>query len=135
MAFNRDMWAEAADKRKKTARRAFAGATLCSIAAAGTGYTSTYFTKKSLDNLEYMQRLEKVVFSPFTGASANAYVFNAKQEARTNSYTNGGIGLGALLATCALAVGAVRLYKRFRYYSALVKQARSATRMIDRRGG
>ena len=135
MTHTRDTWTESLYKRRKTARRAFAGATICSLAAAGTGYASAHFAIESLDNLEYANQLEKVAFSPFTGASANAYVFNAKNEAKANAYTYGGISLAALLATCAFAVGAVRLYKRFSYYSGLAREARSATRMIDRRGG
>lgn len=135
MAHTREIWVNAADKRKKTARRAFAGATICSLAAAGAGYASAHFAIESLDELESANQLEKLVFSPFTGASANAYVFNAKNEAKANAYQNGGIGLAALLATCAFAIGAVRLYKRLVYYSALAKQAHSATRMIDRKGG
>ncbi len=136
MMFERGMWAEATDRRKKAARRAFAGAAICSLAATGAGFVSAHFAKSSLDGFEYADKLEHSLVSPFTGgARVNSYLLTEAQKSRDSAYQNGGISLAAILATCALAAGAVRLYRRFINHFSDYREARSATRMFDRRGG
>ena len=131
MTFPRDTWAEAAQRRRKSARRAGTAGTLCALAGAGSGAAAVYFASEAAENWKFLQALE--YFKPEWERQHIVQGQEYMDTARTNFYKNTAIGGGATLVTSLLAVGALRFYRKFRNYSSQAREARHQTRSIQRR--
>ena len=121
MAHSQETWAEAEKRRKKDAWPYAKRTAACALVTVGTGTASAYCAHQALKEWQYAQTLDSIGgIERVVHKNLDQNIADTRQDA-----TKWGVASSvALAATCVLAVGTTRLYRRFWDKYALVREAR-----------